>query len=96
MQNCRVDFQNKSISQSVERELGIKLKKIIADYNTEKIIKILKDYEDNEPAKNFLYFLSQFEFISYNLIYEIVGDDENYDQWLKEFIGLAMRTLRCK
>jgi len=63
---------------------------LIVDFNTEKISKIIIKYEKNEKAINFLYLLSRFDFISYDFIFKIVGEDQVYKDLLKEFFASAI------
>ena len=62
---------------------------LIVDYNDDKVTYILEQY--NEPvARDFMYLLSSFDFISYDMIFEIVEDNEFYNRLLEEFIAKAI------
>lgn len=57
---------------------------IIIEYNSEKVTQILKRYQSNVMAYDFLNLLSQFDFISLDYIYDIVGDEEFYTALIDE------------
>jgi hypothetical protein len=63
---------------------------LITDFNSEKVIPMIARYESDDKARNFLYLLSEFEFISYDFIFEIVGLDVYYQKLLDDFLSSAI------
>lgn len=63
---------------------------LIGEYNFEKVTSLINKYEDDKEAMNFLYFLSSFDFISYDFIFDIVGDDKYYKEKLLDFFACAI------
>lgn len=63
---------------------------LISDYNFEKVTYLINKFENDEEAMNYLYLLSSFDFISYELIFEVVGNDDYYKEKLSTFIACAI------
>ncbi|MBU1087162.1 MAG: toll/interleukin-1 receptor domain-containing protein [Candidatus Omnitrophica bacterium] len=63
---------------------------LIIDFTIEKVAHVLTKYENNDMALKFLYLLSRFEFISYDLIFEIVGETTVYKELLRDFFASAV------
>lgn len=63
---------------------------LIVEFNTNRVIKLVRRYEERPNALEFLAFLAQFDFISYNFIFEIVGLDDSYAHLLDEFFTSAI------
>jgi hypothetical protein len=57
----------------------------IVEYNNLKVQILLKKWDDNEETIHFLRLLSEFDFISHELVLEIVDDNDFYNEVLKEF-----------
>lgn len=74
------------------KELGIKKAKtstfLIRDFNSTKAQRLLEKYEEEQEKIDFLYFLSEFDFISYEFIFEIVGYE--YQRITDELIASAV------
>ncbi|MFA5004611.1 MAG: TIR domain-containing protein [Candidatus Omnitrophota bacterium] len=66
---------------------------LIVDFNTEKAARVINKYESNKRALDFLYLLSIFPFIGYDLIFEIVGEDKFYRDLLSEFFASGICEL---
>ncbi len=62
----------------------------IVEFNSEKVTHLLSKYEEDQKSINFLYLLSQFDFISYNFIFEIVGENDFYKNLLNELFASAI------
>ena len=62
---------------------------LIVEYNSLKVQHLLSKWEDEE-AINFLRLLSEFEFISYDLVFEIVGEDATYRKLIEDFRTSAL------
>jgi tetratricopeptide (TPR) repeat protein len=62
----------------------------IINYSSEKVTKLLLFYEDEPNSIDFLYLLSQFEVISYDFIFKIVGENEFYKDKLTEFMTSSL------
>lgn len=79
------------------KELGLPAVKkntdLIVDFNSEKAARVINKYENNEKVLNFLYLLSRFPFIGYDLIFEIVGDDKFYRDLLSELFASGICEL---
>ena len=58
---------------------------LIQEYATDKAKLIVDSLRDDEKSLNFLYFLSRFEFISFELLFELVSEEE-YFPILSKFI----------
>ena len=56
----------------------------IVEFNTDKLSYILNKYKENDKAKNLLVFLSNFDFIDYELFYTLL--ENKYNDILKDFI----------
>lgn len=63
---------------------------LIVEFNKEKVSRLLIKYEQDDTALTFLYFLSCFDFISYDFIFEIVGEEKFYMDLLSEFFSRAI------
>jgi hypothetical protein len=50
----------------------------LTEFNTERASLLLRRYESNKKALDFIYFLSEFEFASTKFIFEIVDENEYY------------------
>lgn len=76
------------------KDLGIpKAKKdcyLLVEFNSERVNLLLSKYGDDEKAINFLCFLSEFDFIDYDIIFEVVGEDQYFIKLLDEFFALAI------
>ncbi|MBW1615382.1 MAG: TIR domain-containing protein [Deltaproteobacteria bacterium] len=66
---------------------------LIAEYNSIKVQLLLSKWEDDEKILNFLRLLSDFDFISYELVYEIVKDNELIKKAIKIFRGVGIIEL---
>lgn len=62
---------------------------LIVDYNDDKVTSILEQYS-NQETREFLYLLSTFDFISYDMIFEVVEENKFYKKLLEEFIAKAI------
>lgn len=62
----------------------------IVEYNDNKITKIISDFEKDEEAMKFIYFLSRFDFISLDFIFNIVEENEYYKNLLDALKGRAI------
>lgn len=58
----------------------------IREYNDDLTRNMIKMYQDDKEATDFLVLLSQFTFISYQFIKEIVGDDKQYFGFTDDFV----------
>lgn len=63
---------------------------LIVEFNKEKVSRLLLEYEENEKAMDFLHLLSRFDFISYDFLLEIVGNEGFYLNLLEEFFATAV------
>jgi tetratricopeptide (TPR) repeat protein len=52
---------------------------IIQEYASDKARVIVEQYRDNQKALDFLYLLSKFEFVSFDFIFGLVGEEEYYE-----------------
>ena len=72
------------------REMGLqdtrKESHLLTDYNSDKAATILARYATQQKALDFLYLLSEFEFISLDILFSIVPEVE-YAAFLNEFIA---------
>jgi len=57
----------------------------LTDFNTERASLLLRRYELNQTALDFIYFLSEFEFVSVSFIFQIV-DESSYQPLLEELV----------
>jgi hypothetical protein len=55
---------------------------LLPDFNSEKVNKIMQKYEGDSDAFEFLHLLCEFDFIGYELITDIVGEDSRYMQYI--------------
>ncbi|MBC8415505.1 MAG: hypothetical protein H8E11_03655, partial [Candidatus Cloacimonetes bacterium] len=62
---------------------------LIREYNFDKVIPILDKYKQNKETMEFLQLLASFDFIGYDLIFEIAEEDF-YKDLLQEFIARAI------
>jgi hypothetical protein len=62
----------------------------IIEYSKQKVSMLIQKYESDSKSFNFLCLLANFDFISYEFIFEIVGDDVFYKTLLDEFLALAI------
>lgn len=62
----------------------------IINYSSEKVTKVLINYESDEEAISFLHFLAQFDVITYDFVFKIVGEDQYYKEKLREFNNLSI------
>ncbi|MFC1580892.1 TIR domain-containing protein [Thermodesulfobacteriota bacterium] len=76
---------------------GIKTAKdksyLIVDFIKERVYRLISKYEENEIALGLLSLLSEFDFISLDLLFEIVGNDPKYKVLLDEFFATAICEL---
>lgn len=63
---------------------------LIIEYNSEKVNHVIEIYESDNITMEFLKFLSEFEFISYNYIFEIVGEDSKFLKLIEEFLSKSI------
>ena len=63
---------------------------MIVEYNTELVTYVLNEYEGDNKARDFLHFLSSFDFISYNFIFDIVDEEKYYYDLLNQFLSKAI------
>lgn len=63
---------------------------LIVEYTTEKVQILLKEYADDEESLNFLYLLSRFEFVSFDVLFDIIKEEPNYFEILEQFISKAI------
>jgi hypothetical protein len=75
------------------KDLGIKIATksphLISEFNSTKAQRLLEKYEKDPNKIDFLYFLSEFDFISYEFIFEIVEEDKYY-RIIDELIASAV------
>lgn len=62
----------------------------IVEFNSERVVRLLNKYQNNEQAIILLNILSRFEFISYDLIFEIIGQEEHYQDLINQFFAEAI------
>ena len=55
---------------------------LVVEFNSEKVWKLMSEYESNEQVLDFLRLLADFDFISYELIFKIVDQQNNFYQKL--------------
>jgi hypothetical protein len=65
---------------------------LIREFNSTKAQRLLQKYESNQEKIDFLYFLSEFDFISYEFIFKIV-DEERFHKIIDELIASAVCEL---
>ena len=73
----------------------------LTEFNTERSSVLIRKYENDQKALDFVYFLSRFEFVSMSFIYEIVDENE-YEPILNDlvthlicdFIGMEQEFVR--
>ncbi|MFK4880683.1 TIR domain-containing protein [Lactococcus petauri] len=79
---------------SVIEENGIDYVKqhteLITDYADKKVSEIIIKYDKDLNAKALLALLALFDFVSYELLYNIIGKNTKYDELLKEFFAQGM------
>lgn len=66
---------------------------LIVEYNTLKVQILLKKWDDDEEVIEFLRLLSEFDFISHELVYQIVGHEDVYIKAIESFRGLSVVEL---
>jgi len=75
------------------REMGVKQARsqsyLLAEYNSEKAATILARYADQQKILDFLYLLSEFEFISMDILFKIVPEAE-YAPLVEEFLAVCI------
>lgn len=62
----------------------------IVDFNREKILNIIKEVGEDKELEEFLILLCSFEYIGYDFIFEIVGDEDRYKKYLTELINRSI------
>lgn len=62
----------------------------IREFNSTKAQLLLSKYENHPEKINFLYLLSEFDFIDYEFIFDIVEEKEQFYKTLDEFIASAV------
>lgn len=76
------------------KKRGIKYLKdnadLLVEYNNHKASTILTEYENDQRSMQFLYLLSQFDYIDMEFIFDIVGKDSFYKIKLNEFLNRAI------
>lgn len=65
---------------------------LIGEFNSAKAQRLLQKYENDQEKIDFLYFLSEFDFISYEFIFKIVDEGEFY-KIIDELIASAVCEL---
>jgi len=83
------------VNQIIEEGLANAKKdtNLIVEYNSLKVQILLKRWEDNEEIINFLRLLSEFQFISHDLVYDIVNDSDVFRKAIDTFRGLSIVEL---
>lgn len=62
----------------------------IVDFNRQKVLNIIKELGEDKELEDFLILLCSFEYIGYNFIFEIVGEDKIYKDYLVELINRSI------
>ena len=60
---------------------------VIVDFNIQKMSFLLNKYKENENAKTLLAMLSKFDFIDYELLYNLIGENKEYTELIKQFVA---------
>ncbi|MBC6004138.1 MAG: TIR domain-containing protein [Paeniclostridium sordellii] len=63
---------------------------LLVDYNSQKVSTILINFENDKESMEFLYLLAEFDYIGYDFVFDIVGDEEKYSDKLNEFINFGI------
>jgi len=63
---------------------------LLADFTFQRVSHLINSYKENPKAKSLLAMLSKFDFIDYELLNEIIGDDEQYKELIVEFISISV------
>ncbi|SKB34309.1 TIR domain-containing protein [Acetoanaerobium noterae] len=58
---------------------------LIVDYNTDRVVEIIKEYSEDSHALGILALLSEFGTIGYETFFEVVGNDNANYRYLEEF-----------
>lgn len=66
---------------------------IIQEYASDKARVIVENYHDNQKALDFLYLLSKFEFVSFDFIFGLVGEEDYYEILNSFLIGSVCERL---
>ncbi|MEH7343533.1 TIR domain-containing protein, partial [Bacillus sp. JJ1532] len=73
------------------KELGVPVSKrntnLIIEFNTERVIKLINEYDGNQKAKDILALLTEYGTIGYNTFFDIVGNDDENNGILQEFFA---------
>ena len=82
------------LAVNIIKTRGIKYLKdnsyLLVDYNSQKVSTILINFKDDSKSMEFLYLLSEFDYIGYDFIFDIVEDEEYYSNKLEEFINIGI------
>jgi len=62
----------------------------IVEFSSEKVTRLLWRYERDHKARNFLALLAKFDFIGYDLIFEVVGEDSFFKDLMNKFLASAI------
>lgn len=60
---------------------------LISDYSDRKVSRIISIYEDNEEAKSLLSLIALFDFVSSDMLKDIIGEDAKYLELLNDFFA---------
>ncbi|MCW9705477.1 TIR domain-containing protein [Fodinibius salsisoli] len=63
---------------------------LISDYSSEKVSTIISKYEDNDEALELLRLLAEFDFVSYEFLFQLLDNEKNYTELINEFINIAI------
>ncbi len=76
------------------KELGLPVAKkntnLIIEYNTERVIKLINEYDSNEKAKNLMALLTEYGSIGYNTFFDIVGQSDENNEILEDFFAKGL------
>ena len=63
---------------------------LVVEFNSEKVWKLMSEHESSEQVLDFLRLLADFDFISYELIFEIVDQSDFYQKLLDKLLSYAI------
>lgn len=63
---------------------------LIVEFSKEKVLTILKDIEENIEMKELLVLLCSFDYIGYDFILEVIGNEDLCKEYLVEFINRSI------
>lgn len=63
---------------------------LLVDYNTQKVSTVLINFESDSKSMEFLYLLSEFDYIGYDFLFDVVAEEKYYSDKLEQFINIGI------